>query len=357
MRIHPVILSGGSGTRLWPVSQPHRPKQFLSLVTQNSMLQEAMMRAADSSRFAPPLFVANARHGDLIAAQAQAVDFTPSAILLEPEGRNTAAAIAIAAEWIVGEGGDDLMLVMPSDQLINDVPAFHQAIAVAAQAAGNGMLVTFGVQPHRPETGYGYIERGDALAVAPGAFRVARFEEKPKADVAAAYLAGGRHYWNAGIFLFKASAFLEELGHYAPEVRDSCHAAMRNSARDDLIVRPAAQVFAASPDISIDYAVMERTAFAAVVPVDMGWSDIGSWDALWEVQARDDSDSWHQGPSVSIDGRGNLIYIDGGPPVGAVGLNDMIVVSSRDGVLILPRDRCQDVKLIAQQLKGLIQTA
>ncbi|WP_088183232.1 mannose-1-phosphate guanylyltransferase/mannose-6-phosphate isomerase [Sphingobium sp. Z007] len=352
MLIHPVILSGGSGTRLWPVSRPDLPKQFIALVTQQTLLQETILRAAGQQRFAAPIFVTNARYGALIKSQSDAIAQKPAAILLEPRGRNTAAAIAIAAHWITDRQGDDLMLVMPSDHQIKDLPAFHQAIERAMPAAMAGRLVTFGIEPHRPETGYGYIECGAGLVDAEGVFSVSRFAEKPDAELAATYLASGRHLWNAGIFLFKASAYLAELGAHAPGVARHCAAAMQAATFDGSFATPQVEQFEQCPDISIDYAVMEKTERAAVVPVAMGWSDIGSWEALWEVQQRDENDNAHTGAVTSIDSHGNLIYVDGGPPVATAGLKDMIVVSTADGVLIIPRQRSQDVKLLAQTIKS-----
>lgn len=350
--LYPVILSGGSGTRLWPLSQPDRPKQFIAIAADRSMMQETMLRTAQSADFRGPLVVSSAAHGAIVQQQVEELGLAPSAILLEPEGRNTAAAIGIAAEWIARTEPDALMLVMPSDHVIADVPAFHRAIAAALPAARDGHLVTFGIQPSHPETGYGYIEKGAALAGMDGVHGVERFVEKPPLETAQAYLAGGRHYWNGGIFLFGARAYLDALAALAPQVAAASAKAMDAAAVDGAMVRPEAEAFKASPNVSIDVAVMEKSDRVAVVPVDMGWSDVGSWDALWGIRPQDGAGNAAKGQVISIDGSGNLIYVEGGPPVAAIGVTDSIIVSTAQGVLVMPRDRSQDVKAVVDRIKA-----
>jgi mannose-1-phosphate guanylyltransferase/mannose-6-phosphate isomerase len=279
--VYPVILSGGSGTRLWPMSRTLYPKQLLPLVGHESLLQQTALRVHDSARFAAPLVVANEEHRFIIAEQLREIDVAPHGLLLEPVGRNTAPAACVAALALAEAGPDALMLVMPSDQRIEDGAAFLAAVDIAAGAARAGLLATFGVAPERAETGYGYIERGAALDGGDGAFAVTQFIEKPYADAAARYVAAGNYFWNSGIFLFSASLYLSELERLQPEMVAACRLALSGARRDDDFVRLDRQAFAACPSDSIDYAVMEHTARAAMVTVRMGWSDLGSWDALW----------------------------------------------------------------------------
>lgn len=349
--VYPVILSGGSGTRLWPLSRPECPKQFMALVTDRSMMQETLLRTAGVDGFAPALIVSSASHGALVEEQVAAIGHVPSAILLEPEGRNTAPAIAIAAQWIAARDRDALMLVMPSDHVIADLPSFHGAVQAALPVARSGRLVTFGIQPHYPETGYGYIAKGAALMEGEGVHAVAQFVEKPPRALAQTYLAGGQHYWNGGIFLFSAGAYLDQLALHAPAIADASAQAMKRARAQGAHILPDADAFRASPNVSIDVAVMEKTDRAAVVPVDMGWSDVGSWDALWAIRDRDAADNSIKGAVVSVDGAGNLIYVDGGPPVAAIGLRDMAIISTAQGVLVMPRDRSQDVKTVVDRIK------
>lgn len=352
MTMYPVILSGGAGTRLWPLSRAERPKQFLPVVTDRSMMQETILRTAMMPNVQGPLVVASEAHGDMVAQQMAEIGVRPSAILLEPEGRNTAIAIAIAAHWIAKAQGDGLMLVMPSDHVIADLPSFHAAIEQATPAALAGHLVTFGIRPSHPETGYGYIERGDVLDDLCGVHRVAQFVEKPDRDVAERYVAGGEHYWNGGIFLFSAQSYLSELALYAPAIAAAGAGAMADAAYDATMVRPVPTTFRSSPSMSIDYAVMEKTGRAVVIPVDMGWSDVGSWDALWAVRDRDANNNSLNDGTLTIDSTGNLIYVDGGPPVAALGMHDCVIISTAGNVLVMPRDRSQDVKAIVELVKS-----
>lgn len=350
--IYPVVLSGGTGARLWPLSRPDRPKQFLPLIDNVSMMQATLQRIAREFGFEPPMIVSSKQHGALVVEQLAQLGIDPAALFLEPEGRNTAAAIALPAYWLARRRPDALMLVMPSDHVIADLAAFHRAIGNAVPAARAGRLVTFGIQADQPETGYGYIERGAALEGMAGVHALAAFVEKPQREVAERYVASGRHYWNGGIFLFSVRSYIRELEEHAPDVARACAAAIAGAREEGALVRPDGDAFRASPDISIDYAVMEKTAHAAVVPVDMGWSDVGSWDALWAIRDRDGQGNSTKGPVVTFDSSGNLLYVDGGPAVAAVGMTDCVIVSTKEGVLVMPRSRAQDVKAVVDKVKA-----
>ena len=345
--IVPVILSGGSGTRLWPMSRPERPKQLLALTAEETMLQLTAQRTAGGERFAAPIVVANAAHTDQIAEQLKAVGSDPQALILEPMGRNTAPAIALAA--IAAGGGDAPLLVMPSDHVIEDVPAFHAAIHAAIPLVTDGWLVTFGITPDAPETGYGYIKIGEQIA--DGVHKVERFVEKPARDVAEAMLASGDHAWNGGIFLFRADHFLGALAVHAPDMLAAAQTAMIEARREGTHIFPDAAAFAKSPSDSIDYAVMEKAARVAVVPVAMGWSDLGSWDALHAISDRDDSGNHHSGEVLAVDTTDCFVRSDG-VRVALVGVSDLIVVASGNDVLILPRGRSQEVKKIIEAMKS-----
>lgn len=321
------------------------------------MLQETIGRTYDLPGFERPLIVSSGAHGPLVQQQLADAGYDTAAILLEPEGRNTAPAVAIAAAWIAARDPLALMLVMPSDHVIADSAAFRAAVACALDAARDGRLVTFGIQPHYPETGYGYICKGVVIDAGNGIHAVAEFVEKPPLALAETYLAGGRHYWNGGIFLFRAGVLLDELDRHVPAVRAAAVDAMARATMRDGFVLPDRAAFCASPNVSIDVAVMERTDHAAVVPVDMGWSDVGSWTALWAVRDRDAQGNAVKGEAVTVDGAGNLIYVDGGPPVATLGLRDCVVVSTAQGVLVMPRDRSQDVRGVVDAMKAAGLTA
>ncbi len=344
--IIPVILSGGSGTRLWPMSRPEMPKQMLPLTADETMLELTAQRTPTGAQFAAPIVVANARHADLVEAQLANVGTPAQALILEPVGRNTAPAIALAA--LAAGAGAAPLLVMPSDHVIADVAAFHAAIARALPVVEAGWLVTFGIAPNAPETGYGYIAVADEIAV--GVHRVARFVEKPPRDRAEAMLAEGGHYWNGGIFLFRADAYLAALGEHAPDMLAAVERAAGAARRDGTRIYPDEHAFAASPADSIDYAVMERAARVGCVPVDMGWSDVGSWDALHALGAGDASGNNCRGNVVALDNARCLLRSDG-VRIAAVGISDLIVVASGNDVLILPRGRSQEVKRLLDAMR------
>ena len=345
-KIVPVILSGGSGTRLWPMSRPERPKQMLALTADDTMLQLTAGRAVGDD-YAAPIVVANARHADLVEEQLAAIGATPQALILEPMGRNTAPAIALAA--IAAGGGSDALLVMPSDHVIADLAAFHAAIAAALPLVDDGWLVTFGINPDAPETGYGWIKIGEAIAH--GVHRVDRFVEKPPRDKAEAMLASGDHAWNGGIFLFRADTYLAALAAFAPGILAATEAAMAHAERAGTRIYPDADAFAASPDDSIDYAVMEKAARVAVAPVAMGWNDVGSWDALHAISAQDGDGNAHRGEVLAVDTDGCFVRSDG-VRISLVGVSDLIVVASGNDVLIMPRGRSQEIKKLIAAMKG-----
>ncbi len=351
LAVTPVLLCGGSGSRLWPLSRADRPKQLQVLADQDTMLQATVRRVCnggDALQFEAPLVVSGEGHRFQIAEQLLHVGVQPQALLLEPEGRNTAPAVAFAAQLLASQGkADALMLVMPSDHLIADEAAFRAAIAAAAPAAASGRLVTFGIRPTDPATGYGYIqpEAGDA-AVLP----VRRFVEKPGAETAARYIADG-YLWNAGIFLFRASTFLAALAAQSPAIADAVGEAVAAGTREGLFVRPEPAAFGRSPSISIDFAVMERAANVSVVPVDMGWSDVGSWDALWRVLPADAAGNVLRGAGALLGCRNSMVRNEGGPFVAALGLEDMVVVATADAVLVAPRDRSEDIRAVVDRLE------
>jgi len=344
--IVPVILSGGSGTRLWPMSTPARPKQMLALTAEQTMLQ-LTARRAHGERFAAPIVVANARHADMVESQLHEVAAAAQALILEPVGRNTAPAIALAA--LAAGGGDAPLLVMPSDHVISDVPAFHAAIHAAMPLVEQGWLVTFGIAADAPETGYGWIHIGDEIGG--GVHRVGSFVEKPPRDRAEAMLAAGDHAWNGGIFLFRADIYLGALAVHAPDMLAACQRAMDGAVREGHRILPDAAAFGAAPAESIDYAVMEKAERVAVVPVSMGWSDLGSWDALHAISDCDDGGNACEGDVVLLETSSSLVRSDG-MRIAMLGVSDLIVVASGNDVLILPRGRSQDVKKLIDAMKA-----
>ena len=341
----PVILSGGSGTRLWPLSREAFPKQFLALVGSDSMLQATWRRVAPLASGAP-IVVAGEAHRFMVAEQLREAGCDAATILLEPLARNTAPAIAAAALEATREGDDPLLLVLPSDHVIADAEAFRAAVRTASASAEAGRLVTFGIVPTGPETGYGYIK----ASAGEGVRAVERFVEKPDAATAAAYVASGDYAWNSGMFLFRASAYLAELERHQPAMLAACREALARARRDVDFVRLDATAFAASPSDSIDYAVMEKTAHAAVLAIDAGWNDVGSWAALWQVAEQDGQGNAHHGDVVAEDCRDTLAWGDG-RLLALLGLRDVVVVDTADAVLVAHKDRVQDVKGIVAELK------
>jgi mannose-1-phosphate guanylyltransferase/mannose-1-phosphate guanylyltransferase/mannose-6-phosphate isomerase len=343
--VQPVILSGGSGTRLWPLSRAGKPKQLLALTGERTMLQLTLERVAEEARYAAPIIVGNARHADEIEAQLAAAGARPARLILEPAARNTAPAIALAALSLPREAA---MLVMPSDHAIADVGAFGRAVEAALPALEQGWLVALGVHADYPETGYGYIERGEEIF--PGVHRAARFVEKPDIATAETYLAAGTFSWNGGIFLFSAGDYLDALGELAPEIVRAAEASVEAGATQGRRSCPEAEAFAASPNISIDYAVMERASKVAVVPVDMGWSDIGSWDSLHQFLGPDEKGNVSGEGSVLLDAEGCLVR-SSGPVVTAVGVRNLIIIATPDAVLVVPKGESQRIKEIVEELK------
>ena len=350
-KINPVILSGGSGTRLWPMSRESYPKQFLALTSDRSLLQETVLRVADARRFAAPLLVCNAEHRFIVAEQVRCSGVRPSRLVLEPVGRNTAPAVAAAAIMLEAEDADALMLVLPSDHTITDTKGFAKAVSAAARAAAAGGLVTFGITPSEAETGFGYIRRGAAIDKLDGCFAVDAFVEKPDLATAKKYVKDGGYDWNSGMFLFSAGRYLAELERLEPDMVAGCRAAVDGAEGDLDFIRLAAEPFARIESRSIDYAVMEHTEHAVVVPADIGWSDVGSWAALWDVSDRDEAGNVLAGDVVALDVSNSYIRSEGGL-VTAIGVSDIVVIATDDAVLVLPRDRAQDVKALVDTLKS-----
>ena len=348
----PVILSGGAGTRLWPLSRELYPKQLLPLTGVRTMLQQTLLRLEGLAAGAP-VIVCNEAHRFLVAEQLRQIRVTPRATILEPFGRNTAPAIALAAHAALkGIGADanavdPVLLVLPADHVIRDVPAFQRAVRAAVGAAESGKLVTFGVVANAPETGYGYIQRG---AATDGAFRIVRFVEKPNSQSATEFVSSGDYYWNSGMFVFRARRYLQELTRFAPEMARICEAAFRNAKGDLDFTRIDPAAFEPCPSDSIDYAVMEKTTDAVVVPLAAGWSDVGSWASLHEASEADAHGNVSHGDVVTEDSEGCYLYAES-RLVAAVGLRDHVVVETKDAVLVAPKSRVQDVKKLVLQLK------
>ncbi len=347
MNITPVILSGGMGTRLWPLSRELYPKQLLPLVGERTMLQETLHRLSGVD-VAAPIVVCNEAHRFLVAEQLRQSGYKPQAILLEPVGRNTAPAIALAA---LKADPDTLLLVLPADHVIRNVPAFEAAIRIAAVSAAAGRMVTFGIVPTAPETGYGYIKKAPADSKGAAVYPIAQFVEKPTLERAQHFLQDGSYYWNSGMFLFKASVYLRELERFAPDIAVSAKAALAASQPDLDFVRVDKPAFEACRSDSIDYAVMEKTADAVVVPLDAGWSDVGSWSALQDALPADAQGNVMRGDVLVEDTSGCYLYSET-RLVSAVGLKDHIVVETKDAVLVAPKDRVQDVKKLVARLKA-----
>ncbi len=352
--IIPVILSGGAGTRLWPLSRELYPKQLLPLVGEQTMLQDTVLRLNGLAGLGAPLVVCNDAHRFMVAEQLRQVGQAAERVILEPLGRNTAPAVAVAALQATADGADPLLLVLPADHVIRDAAALCAAIEGGVPAAEDGALLTFGIVPTAPETGYGYIRAGapqrSAHPPAPAIFDVAEFVEKPDLATAETYVAGGDYYWNSGMFLFRASTYLAELETHAPQMLAACRQAWQGRVADLDFTRLDAVAFASCPANSIDYAVMEKTARAAVIPLAAGWSDVGSWAALWEVGVEEGSGNVCQGDVVEVDCANSYLY-GGSRLVAGIGLQDVVVVETADAVLVAAKDRVQDVKRVVERLK------
>lgn len=348
--LHPVVLSGGSGTRLWPLSRKDRPKQFLSLLGSGSLFQETVLRASRIGEgAAAPIVVCSDDHRFTVGEQLHQIGLDAATLLLEPSARNTAPAIALAAHAALAREPDAVILVLPADHLIEDEGAFGDAVAQARTLADAGWLVTFGIQPDQPHTGYGYILRGEALG--DSGYRVERFVEKPDEANAQAYVDSGDYAWNSGMFLMRADAYLSQLALHAPAIATAAAHAYEGALADLDFVRVDADAFASSPSDSIDYAVMERTDRAAVVPVSCGWSDIGSWSSLWDVAERDADGNRFDGDVIAVETRDSLIRAAGGRLVATLGVDDLVVIDTPDATLIARKDRVQDVKRVVDALQ------
>jgi len=349
IKIIPVIMSGGAGTRLWPLSTQAAPKQFHALATEKTMIQETAVRLSGAP-FAPSVIICGRGHFELADAQLSQLDLRPQAIVLEPMARNTAAVAAVAA--LAGQHGDPdaLVLLVPADHVIAKPEAFREAILAAAETAKD-RIVTFGIRPTHAETGFGYIEHGADLGG--GIYEIKRFLEKPDLAKATEYVRDGRHDWNAGIFLFSPRVMLEELNLYAPEVLAAAADAWQKASREGVTVNLDADSFVQAPSISVDYAVMEKTARSAVIPCDIGWADVGGFAELWRLGDKDEAGNHARGKTILIDARNSLIQNHGGPTVAVIGLENVMVISTPSGVLVCPIDRAQDVKKAAEAARAM----
>jgi len=343
----PIILAGGTGSRLWPKSRAALPKQFLSLTSEQTMLQETLARLEGCNSDAP-IIVCNDAHRFLVAEQLRQKGVDHGGILLEPVGRNTAPAIALAALHATRDGGDPNLLVLAADHLIKDIGVFHQAIEKAEKLAEQNLLVTFGIVPTQAHTGYGYINADTPVDCG---LKVNEFVEKPDLDTAQGYVDSGKYYWNSGMFLFKASAYLKALQAYAPDILDACQRAIETKSSDLDFIRVDEATFASSPDDSIDYAVMEKTDKAAMVPLDAGWSDVGSWSSLWETaDSKDENGNVVVGDAI-LKGVNNSYINAEERLISVIGLDDVVVVETKDAVMVAHKDKVQDIKSVVSQLK------
>lgn len=335
----PVILSGGVGSRLWPTSRSAYPKQLLPLVSERGMLQETVARVADNKVFSAPMIISNDEHRFIIAAQLQEMGMSASHHVLEPQGRNTAPAAAVAALLCAP---DDIILILPADHHIEDQVGFQNAVANAQKLCEDDKIVTFGIVPKGPETGYGYIQQGNELPET-GAYEVACFVEKPNKKTAEDYLTEGNYCWNSGIFMFKAQSIINEMQSFCPEILNTCRASIAAAHVDIDFLRLDAEIFSSCPSDSIDYAVMEKTENAVTIPIDIGWNDIGSWDSLWEIGSKDDEGNVIVGDVISVDSKNNYVRSENSL-IATLGLEDMVIVETGDVVLVAKRDCVQEVK-------------
>ena len=349
--IHPVILSGGKGMRLWPISRPDHPKQLLPLLTGRTMLQETVLRVADRDGFAPPTIICHEDQRFVVAEQLRQIGCEPDRIVLEPVGRNTAPPAAIAALLQARTDPEAQILLLPADHAVGNVAAMIEAIACGRAAAGMGKLVTFGICPDKPETGYGYIKRGAAFPEGPGCFAIDRFVEKPERAVAEQMVATGEYLWNSGMFLFRADRYLQELEKSEPDVLAACHSACAGQNGEGDFLRLDATAMRSCPAISIDHAVMEHTSDGAVVPADVGWSDVGTWDALWQALEQDADGNVVTGTVATKATSGCLLRSDG-PELVVAGLENCVVVATNDAVLVCSMDHAQDVKALVDQISN-----
>jgi len=355
--IIPVILSGGTGSRLWPMSRELNPKQFLSLCSEQTMLQETMTRLEGITGIAAPVVVCNEDHRFLVAQQMRDIGVAVDKIILEPIGRNTAPAICAAAEYIQGKdsddktAGDDVMLILAADHVIQNKEVFHQVVESGYRVAQQGQLVTFGIVPNKAETGYGYIKRAEFFAQNENAYKVAQFVEKPDLDTARKYLDSGEYYWNSGMFMFKASSILQEIEVLSADIYTSVKSAVLKGVKDLDFCRLEVDAFTASPSDSIDYAVMEKTDKAVVIPLDADWSDVGAWSALWEVKSRDADGNVIHGDVLKYDVSNSYIHAED-RMLAVIGMDNCVIVETADAVLVADKSRSQDVKEIVNQLKN-----
>ncbi|HEY9130469.1 MAG TPA: mannose-1-phosphate guanylyltransferase/mannose-6-phosphate isomerase [Dyella sp.] len=352
----PVLLAGGTGTRLWPLSREQHPKQFLSLIGPLSLFQQTAQRAASLQHATAPVVLGSNDHRFMIADQLQDIAVSPSAILLEPESRNTLAAAAIAAQHIAAEHGDNaIAFLMAADHFIADNTAFQDATNIAVQAAAKDFVVTFGITPTRPETGYGYIKSGTSMPASDGAYEVGAFIEKPNADVACSFLASGGYYWNGGMFVFRCRRFLEELRRLEPETFEQARKAVQNARHDNGFTALDPEAFGQCRSESIDYAIMEKIQRLALVPLDAGWEDVGAWNYLDRMPSDDPENNHTQGDVLLEDATGNLVH-SSNRLVALIGVHDHIVVETDDAVLVAPKDRAQEIKRVVQSLKRAHRT-
>jgi mannose-1-phosphate guanylyltransferase / mannose-6-phosphate isomerase len=343
-QIHPVVLAGGSGVRLWPLSRPWHPKPFARLAGTTSLLQATINRLASPRHFAPPLIICNRAHRFLVAEQLHQLDSKPKAIVLEPTPKNTAAAACTAALLVGKSDPDALMMLAPSDHVILDRQGFLAAIELAAQAAADGWIVTFGAHPEQPETGYGYIQQGESLDGS-GCFRITRFVEKPDLETARTYLSSGQYVWNSGMFLAQAGTLIEEFERHEPAILQACRRALDAATADEDFLRLDATAFKEQPRLAFDRAIMERTNRGAVVRIDIGWSDVGSWEALYQMSDKDENGNVLIGSVIALHSRNSYLHSDS-LPVAVLGLDGVAVVATADAILVCERSRSQEMALM-----------